>query len=242
MEIHKPKPVRSWRELLTEIGIIVLSVCIALAAEQSVEWWHWQGEVSAARTALVAEIAANNRDFAMAVAAAPCMDRQIHEAEEILAAIGAGKSPSSFTAFHHNFGYLLSDSEWQSERSSQVLTHFPRGELASLSRYYMQVPDFKAWLGPITQTWVNLSILRHPPAKLEPDTIARLRTDIDSARYMQSIVLLNSLRMLNVSDRLGLPRPAPQADRVARYCAADDEQLIGTATQATRRPGGLTRP
>ena len=49
MDIHKPKPVRHWRELLTEVGVIVLSVCIALAAEQAVEWAHWRCEVSIAR-------------------------------------------------------------------------------------------------------------------------------------------------------------------------------------------------
>ena len=33
MDIHKPKPVHNWRELLTEIGTIVIGVLIALAAE-----------------------------------------------------------------------------------------------------------------------------------------------------------------------------------------------------------------
>src|SRR6185437_9249744 len=33
VEIHKPKPVHNWREFLTEIGVVVIGVCIALAAE-----------------------------------------------------------------------------------------------------------------------------------------------------------------------------------------------------------------
>ena len=49
MEIHKPRPIRHWRELLTEIGVIVLSVSIALAGEQAVEWLHWHNEVATAR-------------------------------------------------------------------------------------------------------------------------------------------------------------------------------------------------
>jgi hypothetical protein len=40
VEIHKPKPVHSWRELLTEIGVVVIGVCIALAAEQTVEYFQ----------------------------------------------------------------------------------------------------------------------------------------------------------------------------------------------------------
>ena len=82
MEVHKPKPVRNWREFLKEVGIIVLGVCIALAAEQAVEWVHWRQEVAAARDALRAEIAFNDANaFARRIAYQPCMDRQINEAE-----------------------------------------------------------------------------------------------------------------------------------------------------------------
>ena len=37
MEIHKPHPIHSWRELLKAVGIIVLGVLIALGAEQSAD-------------------------------------------------------------------------------------------------------------------------------------------------------------------------------------------------------------
>lgn len=37
MDIHKPKPIHNWREFLSEIGVIVLGVLIALGAEQSIE-------------------------------------------------------------------------------------------------------------------------------------------------------------------------------------------------------------
>src|SRR4051812_44504491 len=45
MDLHKPKPIHNAREFLKEVGIIVLGVCIALGAEQAVEWWHWTGRV-----------------------------------------------------------------------------------------------------------------------------------------------------------------------------------------------------
>src|SRR5579862_4230189 len=86
MEIHKPpKPVRNWREFLGEIGVVVIGVCIALAAEQAVEWLHWQSEVTAARAALHTEIAANNAAFlTRRLAIAPCVERQAQEAGRIL--------------------------------------------------------------------------------------------------------------------------------------------------------------
>jgi hypothetical protein len=34
MAIHKPKPVHNWRELASEVGVIVVGIIIALTAEQ----------------------------------------------------------------------------------------------------------------------------------------------------------------------------------------------------------------
>src|SRR5712671_1668373 len=59
MEIHKPTAVHSWRELLTEIGVVVIGVCIALAAEQTVEWLHWRKQVAEARDVIATELAVN---------------------------------------------------------------------------------------------------------------------------------------------------------------------------------------
>ena len=57
MEIHTPKhPIRGWRDLLKEVGIIVLGVLIALGAEQSVEAWHWHRKIVDAEQAMVLEL------------------------------------------------------------------------------------------------------------------------------------------------------------------------------------------
>ncbi|MDQ2764026.1 MAG: hypothetical protein M3Y22_11270 [Pseudomonadota bacterium] len=40
VDIHKPKPVHSWREFLSEIGIVVCGIVIALTGEQVVEQIH----------------------------------------------------------------------------------------------------------------------------------------------------------------------------------------------------------
>jgi hypothetical protein len=40
VDIHKPKPVHSWREFLSEIAVIVIGICIALTGEQIVEKIH----------------------------------------------------------------------------------------------------------------------------------------------------------------------------------------------------------
>ncbi len=48
MHFHLPKPLHSWRAFVGEVGIIVVGVLIALAAEQLVEDWRWRSDVRAA--------------------------------------------------------------------------------------------------------------------------------------------------------------------------------------------------
>ena len=44
MHVHLPKPLHGWRAFVGEVGIIVLGVLIALAAEQLVQNGHEQAE------------------------------------------------------------------------------------------------------------------------------------------------------------------------------------------------------
>src|SRR4051812_26325082 len=84
MDIHKPKPVRSWRELLTEVGVIVLSVCIALAAEQTVEWVHWRSQVREAREVIATELAHNVGNAIIRMRSEECVERRLDALGQIL--------------------------------------------------------------------------------------------------------------------------------------------------------------
>ena len=52
MRFGLPKPVRGWRMLLGEIGIIVVGVLIALGAQQALDDFKWRRDVAAGRDAL----------------------------------------------------------------------------------------------------------------------------------------------------------------------------------------------
>src|SRR6185312_3914550 len=173
-------------EFVGEYAIIVLGVLTALAAEQSVEWLHWQTEVSAARKAITQEIQENNsRLFGRRIAVASCMDRQAKEVAEALDALEAGRKPEHFTSFHVVTGSLVSDSEWQSERAAQTPVHFPRDELALLSRYYGQMQVFSAWIEEELDTWKELSVLENPPQSIGASDILRMRIALGKARRLE---------------------------------------------------------
>jgi hypothetical protein len=67
----KGKSWPAWRVVLADFVIVVLGVGVALAAQQAAEWWHWRSEVTAARTALRAEMVPIADYYGMRIAIAP---------------------------------------------------------------------------------------------------------------------------------------------------------------------------
>lgn len=222
MEIHKPKPVHNWRELLTEIGVVVIGVCIALAAEQTVEWLHWHNEVATARKILTTEIIANDAAFARRVAFQPCMQRQIGEAEAIISDLEAKRPPRKFTTLHTGIEQLFDDSQWQSERASQVLTHFPDEELGLMTRHYGTLEAFRLWMDHEGFAWADLSVLRNPPAGLTASDFLRLRASLSIAGRMNAITVTRARATLRISRQLGISYPAVTPERLEKFCTLSD--------------------
>jgi len=226
MEIHKPKPVHNWREFLTELGTIVLGICIAISLEQLVETWRWHSEVENARKALQAEIRANEVSFFVRrLSYEGCLNRQMREAEAILADLEAHRQPGRFTTFHNSNGGPTSDGEWQSQRAAQTLTHFPQDELAMMSRYYAWVTDFRNWVAQEGDAWSELAVLRKPPAGLGPSDFMRLHADLNLAHRYGALIKLNTIRVLRLSAALGVPQIPAEQDRQRQFCNSNEEEF-----------------
>jgi hypothetical protein len=225
MEVHKPKPVHSWREFLKEFGTIVLGVSVALAAEQGVEWVHWQGEVAAARTALRAEITTVADFYEARLAGADCMGQQLDAFGVMIADVAAGQMPTTDGVPFFRIGRLLSDSDWQSERASQTLTHFPREELAQMSRFYAQVVDMRVWSYEEANAWAHLAMLKDGPQKLRSGDLTQLRINYHLARRYFNQIVANSDEQLKLAAQLGIkPAPLSQA-QIAGLCKRQNPNI-----------------
>jgi hypothetical protein len=219
MEIHKPHAAKTWKEFFIELATITAGIVIALSLEQLVERVRWQHEVTEGRQALVAEIAANNDNLlGFRVAVAPCVDRQIREADTMLTALEEGLKPAGLKDFRPPVGALIRDSEWQAERASQVLTHFPRAELALMSRYYGQLPDIRGFEEAEGSPWQELSVLQAPPAAMTASDLIRLRVNLVAARYFERLIVINARRQLRLSQQLGISDARVDPVRVKNYC------------------------
>jgi hypothetical protein len=139
MEVHKPKPVHSWRELLGEIGVIVISVIIALTAEQLVEAVHWRHKVADAEAAMDRELSGNLAFAAGQLAMKNCAASYFARMQEAvtnrraetlrrLAAMGPPFVPHPWVW-----------ESWTAAVSSQVPDHIPRDRLAAYAIAFRRV-------------------------------------------------------------------------------------------------------
>src|SRR5690348_2807031 len=90
MHFHLPKPLHGWREFAGEVGIIVVGVLIALAAEQVVEGFHERSLRSEARTSIDDEISQNLDAFRRRAEVQQCINARLREVESLLTGIPMG--------------------------------------------------------------------------------------------------------------------------------------------------------
>ena len=57
MEVHKPKPIHTWRELASEVGVIIVGIVIALSAEQALLGFELREKVTRAEEQMRFEMA-----------------------------------------------------------------------------------------------------------------------------------------------------------------------------------------
>jgi hypothetical protein len=142
VEIHKPKPVHNWRELLSEIGIIVVGVIVALAAEQLVESMHWQNKIQDARRAMMLELRDDDGPQAyIRLAVGPCLDKQLDAIKTaIIAKASRGEIERLIVGVKQ--GNVTWDAvAWNTLQTSDVASHMTPEEVRNWSVPYLRIPE-----------------------------------------------------------------------------------------------------
>jgi hypothetical protein len=215
MEFHKPKPVHNWREFLSEIGVVVIGVCIALAAEQGVEWVHWKSQVAEARGIIASEMAINLGAAITRVGAQGCVESRLDELGRILdqASRTGNLPPVGDIGAPPRRNYVTG--AWESIVASETASHFPRTELADLANTYYSVDRASSYVPQDVQTWYELAAIVGPGRRLDPASEAELRKALSLARgYSRSMVVL-SAQLINILHRDNLPYNQRDLDLIA---------------------------
>jgi hypothetical protein len=169
MHFRLPKPLHGWREFAGEVGIIVVGVLIALAAQQVVETMHWRSEVAAERASLLQEATDSFGGVAARKAQQPCIDRRLgdirlvlerHHRGEPLGIAGQTGQPTHQSATRGT---------WQIALAGQSLTHMSHDEKLSFSDVF---GSFDLWDKAVAnegEIWLRLAPLNTPDLLTEQD-------------------------------------------------------------------------
>ena len=137
MHVHVPKPLHGWRQFAGEVGIIVLGVLIALAAQQVAEDWSWRQKVEVVRQSLMGELANDRARWELDLQEAKCA---LQEAGPLESWARAGSSDSRIAAPVLTVTapslFTMHTTNWTLAANSQTLDHFPMREQLAFAALY----------------------------------------------------------------------------------------------------------
>ena len=181
MDIHKPKPVHSLREFLSEISVIVVGILIALALEQAVESWRNHRHVVDARENVHAEIADDLGYMARRSRTEACVSRRLEEIAGLIALAGAGKSAQGPIWIGHPLIWYMSDGRYRSAVQSGGASMMPSREQAAYSNIYTSFAEYTADEKDEENAWTELRTLELQSATT-PVSAQQLRSALEHAR------------------------------------------------------------
>ncbi|MBV9549054.1 MAG: hypothetical protein JO256_05205 [Alphaproteobacteria bacterium] len=201
MDIHKPKPIHSWREFLKEYAIIVLGVATALAAEQAVVTLHDRAKAAEARAGIHAEIAFNLAEMNARQALEPCVIKRLGEVDALIAAASAGKLPPEPILVGATGLRTMQDAKYKAALQSGAVSLFGDNEQATYSDLYSKFEIFnRERLTERTGWWELRTLETHPPPTAALD--AMWRSALQRARASRA--LLNITRSAALTDASGI--------------------------------------
>jgi hypothetical protein len=148
MPIKLPTPLSGWRVFAGEVGVIVLGVAIALAAQQAVEELRWRNEVRLTEDALTIEIADSVLHASERQMVNRCLKDRLNSLIDKVssnngnwtgdpmpleqAAIGVKIVPAAYRTPNRPWN----DNVWEAAQNGGVFSHMPRERVAAFSKIY----------------------------------------------------------------------------------------------------------
>jgi hypothetical protein len=205
MHFHLPKPLHGWREFVGEVGIIVIGVLIALAAEQVVEALHWRTDVNEARRAMAVELSDSIGQSYERERLSPCIKRRLDEISGILSrATQTGRLPPVGMIGRPVYRTWVSNA-WQTTVAGQTASHFSPRELNRLGYIYDYVERASKGSEQEMLAWTDLQSISGPGRPISQQEAAELIREVERARAWDSYVTVAALLIRRLAGQVPLP-------------------------------------
>jgi hypothetical protein len=203
MRVHLPKPLHGWREFAGEVGIIVLGVLIALAAQQAVETFQWRENVSQMREAMRSELAIDLKRLQVNLAQDPCMQVRLDAILQWTASAPANARIANagrpFLANYHA-------STWDITKTSPAAGHFSLKEQLTYASAYDAIANEQRYLYEEQRSWTDLNATL--ASADQPESRGQIEREVAGARLHLANREVNTRQLLLRLDDLGI-KPDP---------------------------------
>jgi len=211
MDIHKPKPAHNWREFLSEIGVVVLGILIALTLEEGLRALHDRDTAREAREAVNGEIRQNLSFMGGRLATQACIDHRLDEIGDILQRAGDG----ALSRQPHWVGqpslWFLGDRRWQAATGSGRVSLLDGGEQGRLGVFYVISARFNEAENREQAAWAQLRALETWRGPLGPAARIHFAAALQDARYELWDTRILIGEAFHQADELGLKDYKPRA-------------------------------
>ncbi len=206
--VHIPKPLQGWRVFCGEVGIIVLGVLIALAAQQLVEAWQWRNEVAGFRDAVREEMELDLGTYPYRARQKPCITARLGELQRWLDGWRNGRGERLLGPIGMTTSHVIRTNVWDS-RDPDTFAHMPRHERLENSFLYSEFANNEVHRLDEREAWIQLASFDGATLLDHQDQI-RLQGLIFRARLRDQRIDDNYGRFIKRAAALGLhPEPAP---------------------------------
>ncbi len=217
MEIHKPKPVHNFREFLSELGVVVLGIVIALSGEQLIEHLRDKHKAREAREGIREEIAMNIAVLESRSAAQRCIDRRIDDIAALLQTSEGSKYVEPTWLGRPHIWEML-HARWQVASQSGRAPLLAADEQAEYGFVYALFADVAADEDREQIAWARLRASEGLP-NLSATMRDELRLTLQEARLTNwDIKNLNRLLQTKATEMSLAKRPAPRVQADTGIC------------------------
>ena len=233
MGVDFPGPSSGPRQMLGEVGIIVVGVLIALAAEQLVQALHWRSQVSEFRKAVDYELGRNLGTYEVTMQQRPCVTRRLTELERLLADARTGTVTSLLRPIGRPYSVSQYFSAWDN-KGADVTGQLPLQVRINYGEMYDELRNIDAVRVQEREVWRSLSQFDQPEPLDHADRM-RLRELLSRATQLDEATRYNFTYITNLARPLGIRPIADPQDSAAQapseYCepllAAHSVEKVG---------------
>jgi hypothetical protein len=224
MHFHLPKPLHGWRAFAGEVGIIVVGVLIALAAEQMVEQLSWDRKVDRAESAMRIELAQDDGPQAYArLLIGRCLESEIARIHD-----GAGSVPAEQLrqwAAAYAPPFRVWDSEaWNIVVASDTGSHMGSDRAIAWSKPYRIVPMLTAQNVEEARLVVDMRNILPLSGAPSPSDVQSLRRTSGQLQVINRRFIASSELLLTRIGALGTQVPMP----IQRELIVDAKAMYGS--------------